>query len=75
MTRLVWDQVNERDYELGLDRGVFYPLNGPGHAWNGLISVEESPSEGDFRPRYLDGRKLGNRGRRGEFSANFDSYT
>jgi hypothetical protein len=75
MTRLVWDQVTERDYETGLDRGVFYPLNGPGHVWNGLQSVEESPSEADFRPRYLDGKKIGNRGRKGEFSATVKAFT
>lgn len=75
MTRLVWDNVTERDYESGLDRGVFYPLNGPGHAWNGLTSIEESPSESDPRPRYLDGQKLGDSRRKGEFSATVSAFT
>lgn len=75
MTRLVWDKVTERDYEAGLDRGVFYPLNGPGHAWNGLTSVEESPSDADDRPRYMDGQKIGDRRRMGEFSATINAFT
>lgn len=75
MTRLVWDKVTERDYESGLDRGVFYPLNGPGHAWNGLTSVEESSSDGDARPRYMDGQKIRENRRKGEFSATINAFT
>lgn len=75
MAKLVWDQIEDRDYESGLDRGVFYPLGGPGQAWNGLISVDESPSDVDARPRYMDGQKLGNRGRVGEFSATVEAFT
>ena len=75
MTRLVWDKVTERDYEVGLDRGVFYPLNGPGHAWNGLTSVEESPSDGDARPRYMDGQKIADNRRKGEFEATINAFT
>jgi hypothetical protein len=75
MTRLVWDKTGSRHYEAGVDRGVFYPLNGPGKAWNGLVSVEESPSEADDRPRFLDGIRIGNRRRRGEFSATIEAFT
>lgn len=41
MTALVWDQVEDRRYEAGVNRGVFYPLDDPGMVWNGLISVDE----------------------------------
>lgn len=75
MTRLIWNQPSERDYDAGVDRGVFYPSDGPGQVWNGLVSVEESPSEVDARPRYLDGVKVGNGSRRGEFAANVEAYT
>lgn len=73
MTRLTWDQT--RDYEAGLDRGVFYPLSGPGQVWDGLISVEESPSETDARQRYLDGQKIQNTGGRGQFNATVEAFT
>lgn len=53
---LVWD---ERSYETGVDRGVLYlPSAGPtypGVAWNGLISVEEAPTEGEVLTKYMDG--------------------
>ncbi len=41
MTRLVWDQLGDRVYETGLDRGVLYFTDGGGVPWNGLTSVEE----------------------------------
>lgn len=75
MSKLIWDDIAARDYEAGVDRGVFYPLNGPGQVWNGLVSVEESPSEADDRPRYLDGKRIGNRRRLGEFSATVSAFT
>ena len=75
MSRLLWDQPSERDYDSGLDRGVFYPADGPAQIWNGLISVEESPSEAETRSRYLDGRKIGNHHGRGVFHANVEAYT
>ena len=51
MAILSWDQAGERIYETGVSKGVLYPgdpanpgqyLNGV--AWNGLISVSQSPS-------------------------------
>ena len=49
MTKLLWDQVGEREYETGVDRGVLYLPDGSGQyndgfAWNGLVTVTESPS-------------------------------
>jgi hypothetical protein len=60
MTKLVWDKVNERPFEFGVDRGV---LNGPSNLvlpWNGLISVDEVEiNESEFRPQ-LDGETYAN---------------
>lgn len=75
MTRLVWGQSSDRDYESGLDRGVFYPLGGLGHVWNGLISVNESPSGGESRPRYIDGQKTQDRRSREQFQATIEAFT
>jgi hypothetical protein len=49
MTALLWDQVGERLYETGVDRGVLYLPDETGVydtavAWNGLTTVTESPS-------------------------------
>lgn len=59
MTRLTWDQVGERLYETGVDRGVLYhrASNGVydvGFSWNGLTTVTESPSGAESNPQYAD---------------------
>lgn len=57
MARLVWNQVGERFYEAGVDRGVLYPVAGPGVPWNGLISVSENVSGGEVEGLFYDGVK------------------
>ena len=42
MATLVWDQVGERVYQTGVDRGVLFLQDGTVTVWNGLTSVEES---------------------------------
>lgn len=58
MTALVWDELAERFYETGTDRGVLYiPTNGAyddGVAWNGLTAVTESPSGAEPTKQYAD---------------------
>lgn len=46
---LKWDETTEKLYEVGVDRGVYYPMDdtgkyGDGEAWNGLTEVGEKPS-------------------------------
>ena len=59
--KLVWDQVGEKFYETGVDRGVLYPMVGgtyaTGEAWNGLMSVDEQPSGAEPTPLYANNRK------------------
>lgn len=59
--KLVWDQVGEKYYETGVDRGVLFPMaNGAyaeGEAWNGLMSVDEQPSGAEPTPLYANNRK------------------
>lgn len=74
MTKLSWGTVGERFYETGTDHGVLY-LDGIGVAWNGLISVTESPSGGDPTPYYLDGVKYLNHSNPEEFEATIEAYT
>lgn len=58
MTALVWDQLEERFYENGTDRGVLYIPSGgeysEGVAWNGLTAVTESPSGAEPTKQYAD---------------------
>lgn len=57
MSKLEWNKQGERFFETGLDRGVFYPDDGPGVPWNGLTAVNETPDGGDATSYYLDGQK------------------
>jgi hypothetical protein len=56
MATIVWDQIGERIYQSGVDRGVLYLHNGPAVPWNGLISIEESESP-ELKSFYQDGVK------------------
>lgn len=72
MSRLNWD---DRNYEFGLERGVLYLPNTSGVAWNGLISVDETPSEDTERVRYIDGVKTLLQRRPGEFAGKIEAFT
>lgn len=75
MSRLNWNAIGERTYELGVDRGVLYIDDAPGVAWNGLISVSESPTGGEGKAYYIDGVKYMNRAKAEEFAATIEAYT
>lgn len=79
MSRLVWDQIGERLYETGVKQGVLYPMNGGayplGVAWNGLVSVTESPSGAESTPIYADDGKYLNLMSAEEFAATLEAYT
>lgn len=58
MAKLEWDKTGEREFEMGVDRGVLYPIvsgaYSTGVAWNGLISVSENPSGADLTEMWAD---------------------
>ena len=59
MTRLEWDKTGERTYETGSDRCVLYLQNSDGsypkgEAWNGFMSLDESPSGADNTKLYAN---------------------
>lgn len=80
MTQLTWDQVGQRFYETGVDRGVLYKPNvsgvyNQGFAWNGLVSVTESPSGAEANPQYADNIKYLNLISLEEFGATVEAFT
>lgn len=80
MARIQWDQIGERYYETGVDHGVFYPRNSEGAyvggvAWNGLVSVTESPSGAEPSPQYADNIKYLTLMSAEEFSATIEAFT
>ena len=81
MARLTWDGDGERLYETGCSQGVLFVRNAAGTAWetgvawNGLISVTESPSGGDANALYADDIKyLELRGAE-DYGATIEAYT
>lgn len=56
MSKLTWNAPGDRLYEIGLDRGVFYPPGAAGFAWNGLTAVTESKSA-QINDYYYEGVK------------------
>jgi hypothetical protein len=73
VVQLVWDTIGERYYEMGVDRGVLY-VDGSGYSWNGLVSVEETPTGGEARPYYIDGVKYLNLSASEEFEAVISAF-
>lgn len=62
MGKLVWDQAGQRTYETGTSKGVLFvqkPTGGydDGVAWNGLVSVKQSPDGAEETPLYADNMK------------------
>lgn len=78
MSILTWDNVGERLYETGVDKGVLYPqVSGAytkGVAWNGLIGVTESPSGAEPTPLYANNHKYLNLMSNEDFGATIEAY-
>ena len=80
MSILYWDQLGQRFFETGVNKGVLYlpNVNGVytnGVAWNGLTSITESPSGAEPTPMYADNVKYLNMYSVEEFSATLEAYT
>lgn len=79
MSRLVWDQTGERQYETGVKNGVLYiPTDGvysTGVAWNGLTAFTESPSGAEATPLYADDTKYLNLMSTEEYGCTIEAYT
>lgn len=80
MSRLTWDNTGERLFETGVKNGVLYPIQAGGKytkgvAWNGLISVTESPSGAEATALYADDIKYVNLLSNEEFGATIEAYT
>jgi hypothetical protein len=80
MTKLLWDQVGQRFYETGVDRGVLYIPDESGdytegYAWNGLTQVSEKPTGADATPQYADNIKYLNLVAAEEFGGTIEAFT
>jgi hypothetical protein len=79
MAELQWDLTGERQFETGVDHGVLYLPDGTGAystgvAWNGLVSVTESPSGAESNKQYADNRVYLNLMSAEEFGATIEAF-
>lgn len=80
MAALTWDDTGKKLYETGISKGVLYIPNGSGVydsgvAWNGLVSVTESPSGAEPNAQYADNSKYLNIFSAEEFAATLEAFT
>ncbi len=83
MAKLVWDQTGDRLYETGTKMGVLYPYDATdptnpypkGYAWNGLSSVQLSPSGAEANDIYADDQKYLSLYSAEEMGATIEAYT
>lgn len=74
MVKITWDNVEDRTYESGLDRGVLYLPDGSGVPWNGLTSVVETYTK-ESSPVYYEGMKINELVTFGDFEAKMTAVT
>lgn len=74
MTELVWDQIGERFFETGVERGVLYLPDNVVIPWNGLVSIEETITR-ESQSYYLDGVKYLEHQVLGEFAGKLKAFT
>lgn len=79
MAKVVWDDIGEKKYELGVDHGMLYPMVANAYTngvpWNGLTGVTESPSGAEANKNYADNIEYANILSAEEFGATIEAYT
>lgn len=81
-----WDEVGKRFYEIGVDRGMFYPLTETsqgsgtyeyknGEAWSGLSNVTNKPEGADVNDIWADNMKYLSIRAAEKFGATIECYT
>lgn len=78
--RLTWDDLGEKFYELGTDRGVMYPQSSSGTypqgaAWNGLTGVTYTPSGAEATKIYANNGQYGSLLSAEEVGGTITAYT
>lgn len=76
---LSWDGTGDRLFETGVDHVVLYPITNseykPGVAWNGVTSIDESPSGAEPTKLYADNIQYATMLSAEEYSATLGCYT
>ncbi len=78
--KIVWDSVGQHFYETGLKKGVLYLQESDGTypkgvAWNGLTTINETPSGAEATDLYADDIKYVSLYSAEQFGATIEAYT
>lgn len=78
MAELVWDKLDERFFDQGVDHGILFEYSAGeyvnGVAWNGLVNVTQSPSGAEPNKQYADNIVYVNLLSVEEFSATIEAF-
>lgn len=75
MSQIEWNSIGNRNYEIGLDRGVLYvPDKEIAVPWNGLTAVDEM-SDTTVDPLYFNGIKYYDYVTRGDYKGTLKAFT
>ena len=79
MAVIKWDSTGERFFEMGVKKGVLYPIDSEGKytkgvAWNGLTSVAETPDGAEATDLYADDIKYASFRSAEKFGGTVEAY-
>ena len=79
MAVIKWDSTGERFFEMGVKKGVLYPIDNEGNytkgvAWNGLTSVAETPDGAEATDLYADDIKYASFRSAEKFGGTIEAY-
>ena len=79
MAVIKWDSTGERFFEMGVKKGVLYPIDNEGKytkgvAWNGLTSVAETPDGAEATDLYADDIKYASFRSAEKFGGTVEAY-
>lgn len=75
MVKIAWDEVGERTFHSGVDRGILFVNRGRAVPWNGLTNVTISASDPSLESYYLDGEKINSYRSREELAGTLSALT
>ena len=75
MAEIVWHSRGKRYVEMGVSKGVLYPMGRDGVAWNGLTTVTESSSGAEIVDLYADNQKYCSFRSAENYEATIEAYT
>jgi hypothetical protein len=73
--KLSWDNSGDKVFESGVDHAVLYPTGGTPAAWNGIVSITETPSGAEPSKQYADNILYSNLIGAEEFGATIEAFT